>query len=83
MKPLRPRDYRGGVGPVTDLVTHGYALRFDVDTKRIRSARTAILGACKSDEARRLLLGIGERFADGEEPEMPTLMGWRAKLVRE
>jgi hypothetical protein len=51
-------DNPGTIGRPPNPITHAYMLRFGLSEKKLRYTNFAQLGACKSDEARRLILGI-------------------------
>ncbi|MGP8269093.1 MAG: hypothetical protein ACLQLH_03420 [Terracidiphilus sp.] len=55
--------YQGTPERWRNLIIAAYTLRFDLTVKQAMCANFAQIGACKSDEARRLLLGISQRNA--------------------
>lgn len=63
---------RKPVHPVSDwrrqLYLERFALGYYNPTRELTQTELDQLDRCKDDESRRILLGIGERFEEGERP---------------
>jgi hypothetical protein len=65
MMPLRPRDYDRRAGKSEDLERSAWAERFRLSERRRLKLTNKLmrqLCLCRSDDARRVILGIGEKL---------------------
>jgi hypothetical protein len=61
----RDRDVHGS-GRKIDMVRLAYMMQFGVSKRTVNCTGVSTLSQCRSDEARRILLGISERFGPDE-----------------